>query len=93
MQKVMKGFILWIITCGIMTVSGSLFYCIPVPLAWDASVPGHCVNRSAVNYSVSGFNIVNDLFLLAIPVPFLLKLQLPKKQRVTLISVFACGFL
>jgi hypothetical protein len=92
-KKIMKGLIAWILACGIMSVSGSLFYCIPVRKAWDDSVEGHCSNRVIINYSVSGFNIVNDLFLLGIPVPFLLNLHLPKKQRVVLISVFACGFL
>lgn len=42
---------------------------------------------------MAGFNILNDIMLLIIPLPFLTKLQLPRKQRIILISVFACGLL
>ncbi|KAF4634265.1 hypothetical protein G7Y89_g3845 [Cudoniella acicularis] len=92
-QKIMKFMMFWITVCGIMSVSGSIFYCGPVAKAWDDSISGWCVDRTALNYSISGFNIVNDLALLLIPTSFLLKLQVPQKQRIVLISVFACGFL
>ena len=92
-QKIMKVLIGWILVCGIMSVSGSLFYCRPVPKAWDDSISGSCVNRSNLNYAIAGFNILNDVALLLIPVPFLLTLQIAKKQRIVLICVFACGAL
>lgn len=92
-QKIMKILIGWILVCGIMSVSGSLFYCRPIPKAWDDSIPGQCVNRSNLNYAIAGFNILNDVALLLIPVPFLLTLQIAKKQRIVLICVFACGAL
>lgn len=79
--------------CGIMSISASFFYCWPVPKAWDDSIPGRCVNRSNLNYAVAGFNILNDMFLVSIPFPFLIKLQVAQKQRVVLLSVFACGIM
>lgn len=91
--RVMKAAIVWVSVCGIMTFCAALFFCFPVSKAWDDSVPGWCVNRPALNYSVAGFNILNDIMLLIIPLPFLTKLQLPRKQRIILISVFACGLL
>ncbi|KAG6366958.1 hypothetical protein INS49_001139 [Diaporthe citri] len=89
--RIMKAAIVWVCACGIMSFCAALFFCFPVSKAWDDSVPGWCVNRPALNYSVAGFNIVNDIMLLIIPLPFLTKLQLPRKQRIILISVFACG--
>lgn len=83
----------WILVCGIMSVSGSLFYCSPPAKAWDESIDGWCVNRSNLNYAIAGFNILNDMLLLAIPAPFILRLHIPQKQRVVLTSIFACGFL
>lgn len=92
-KKIMKALIAWIIACGIMSVCGSLFYCFPVAKAWDDSLEGWCVNRSNLNYSIAGFNILNDMFLVSIPFPFLLKLQVAQKQRIVLLSVFACGLM
>ncbi|KAB5517004.1 putative integral membrane protein [Coniochaeta sp. 2T2.1] len=90
-KKIIKGLIGWISACGIMSISASFFYCSPVPKAWDDSIDGWCVDRSKLNYAIAGFNILNDIFLVSIPFPFLLKLQVAKKQRVVLLSVFACG--
>ncbi|KAG8167850.1 hypothetical protein KVR01_003539 [Diaporthe batatas] len=89
--RIMRAAIVWVCACGLMSFCAALFYCFPVSKAWDDSIPGWCVNRPALNYSVAGFNILNDIMLLIIPLPFLTKLQLPRKQRIILISVFACG--
>lgn len=92
-KKIMKALIGWIIVCGIMSISASFFYCSPVPKAWDDSIEGWCVNRSNLNYAIAGFNILNDMFLVSIPFPFLIKLQVAQKQRIVLLSVFACGLM
>ncbi|KAK2614529.1 hypothetical protein N8I77_001341 [Diaporthe amygdali] len=89
--RIMKAAILWVCACGIMSFCAALFFCFPIAKAWDDSLQGWCVDRPALNYSVAGFNIVNDLMLLIIPLPFLQKLQIPRKQRIILVSVFACG--
>jgi len=89
--KLIRCLIAWIIACGILSVSGSLFWCSPIAKAWDSPVDGWCVDRANLNYAISGFNIVNDLLLLSIPAPFIFRLQLPQKQRIVLYGVFACG--
>jgi hypothetical protein len=92
-RRVMKGLIAWIVICGIMTFCGSTFYCFPMGKAWDDSVEGWCVDRAKVYYCAAAFNVLNDIFLVAIPFPFLLRLQVAHKQRIVLLSVFACGVL
>ncbi|KAB5559607.1 putative integral membrane protein [Coniochaeta sp. 2T2.1] len=92
-RKVIKGLFLWIFACGIMTITGSAFYCFPAAKAWDDSIDGWCVNRAILYYCTSAFNILNDLFLMALPFPFLLTLHVARKHRVVLCSVFSCGAL
>lgn len=74
-----------------MTFCGSTFYCFPVAKAWDESIEGWCVDRAKIYYSAAAFNILNDIFLVAIPFPFLITLQVAQKQKIVLYSVFACG--
>jgi hypothetical protein len=44
-------------------------------------------------YAFSVFNLLSDLACLGLPMPVLVKLKLPKKQKVSLIFVFALGTL
>jgi predicted benzoate:H+ symporter BenE len=92
-RSVMKFILVWIVACGIMAVFASFFYCTPVAYAWDTSLNGTCLDRKPLNFSIASFNILNDLLLFAIPIPFLLTLQLVKRQRVLLLSVFSCAIL
>ncbi|KAB5585189.1 putative integral membrane protein [Coniochaeta sp. 2T2.1] len=79
--------------CGFMTITGPTFYCFPAAKAWNDSLDGWCVNRAILYYCTSAFNILNDVFLMALPFPFLLTLHLARKHRVVLCSVFSCGVL
>lgn len=63
----------------------------PVAKYWDDSIPGMCINRSNLHYALAGFNIVNDIALLAAPVPYLKGLQIPRRAKIVLMAVFACG--
>jgi hypothetical protein len=83
----------WVLVCGLFTVLSSLFYCVPVQKAWNVFEPGHCISNAPLNFTISSFNILNDLCLLAIPLFFLKNLQMNQKQRLVLMSIFACGFM
>lgn len=90
-QLKIKIMFAWILLCGMYTVLGCLFYCSPVKKAWDVFVPGTCMDRDVLHYTISALNILNDLLLIAVPLYFVLKLQIPKKQRLVLASIFSCG--
>ena len=92
-KNIIKVLIAWISACGIMTITGSAFYCFPAAKAWNDSIDGWCVNRAVLYYCTSAFNILNDLFLMALPFPFLLTLRVDQRNRVVLCSVFSCGLL
>jgi len=51
------------------------------------------MDRDVLHYTISSLNILNDLLLIAVPLYFVLKLQIPKKQRLALASIFSCGAL
>jgi hypothetical protein len=49
----------WILLWDIFSDSGSLFYCMEISKSWNVEGPGNCVNHNALNYAISGFNILN----------------------------------
>ena len=78
------------IVCFIVTLS----QCRPVHKFWAIppdSVEGYCINTTAFFYFTSGFNIITDIFILALPVPTLLKINRPKKEKIALLIIFGLG--
>lgn len=74
------------------TVFSAIFSCRPVEYFWNKSIPGgKCLSQWAVWFANAGVNIVTDVLVATLPLPFLNQLQLPKRQRIALMIVFALG--
>ncbi|KAL4903494.1 hypothetical protein BDW74DRAFT_168999 [Aspergillus multicolor] len=70
---------------------GRFLNCIPVARFWDPTLPGFCLSSKGLWFSNASMHIATDLAILVIPIPALVKLELPRKQKVALISIFAVG--
>ncbi|KAL1967975.1 hypothetical protein VTN77DRAFT_2392 [Rasamsonia byssochlamydoides] len=75
---------LWAVVSGYLN-------CIPVARFWDRSIPGNCLNFEALWFFNAAMNLLTDMVLLILPMPVLNSLQLPRKQRLALMGVFAVG--
>lgn len=68
------------------------FSCWPIPFFWDKAIHGgHCIDLLAFWFSLGGFNILTDMAVWILPMPVLKSLHLPRKQKLSLIAVFAVG--
>lgn len=76
---------------GLFCNLSSLITCWPIAKYWNDAIPGGCLDRSLLHYVLAGFNILNDIMLLASPLPFLKSLQIARRAKLVLIAVFACG--
>ncbi|EGX89699.1 hypothetical protein CCM_07951 [Cordyceps militaris CM01] len=75
-----------------------IFQCVPIRYQWDklehihdASVSGRCININAAAWVNSTFSVASDLWLLAIPMSQLHKLQLHWKKKVGAVLMFMAG--
>lgn len=86
-------------TIGYIAVSSTiitlinLFHCNPVRGGWDhdPALGAKCYDPSIFYYVYSSLNVVTDILLVVIPIPILLKLQLPPKVKIGLVVMFAGG--
>ncbi|OAX81314.1 hypothetical protein ACJ72_04349 [Emergomyces africanus] len=85
------GALVFIVLYGMWVVLGSFLICIPVKRFWDDTVEGNCMSRDGLWLSTAIVHIVTDIILLAMPMPILMRLNLPKRQRIALVLVFALG--
>ena len=87
------------ITLGLVLAGSSSFLtaaactCIPVAAFWRKDIHGTCIDTGVFWYAFSVWNLISDFACLALPLPVLLKLKLPKKQKISLIFVFTLGAL
>ncbi|KAL3419624.1 hypothetical protein PVAG01_08122 [Phlyctema vagabunda] len=76
---------------GAFIILTSMLTCIPVERFWDSTQPGHCMNRRPLWFAHAAFNVCTDFAIMLLPMPTLWALQLPRKQKVTLVTIFGIG--
>ncbi|GFF22535.1 hypothetical protein IFM61606_04101 [Aspergillus udagawae] len=76
---------------GSWTFISAWVTCVPVSKFWYPDKPGYCLNEKALWFSNSAIHIFTDILILVFPMPVLKNLQLPKRQRYALMTVFALG--
>lgn len=80
--------VLWLIGAELSTV----FQCRPVRAVYDITVKGHCFPQWKWQLATTVPSVIIDVFILLIPLPLLATLQVSKKRKLLLISVFICGY-
>ena len=85
---VIIGVILW--ACVQATLLGTS--CLPISILVP-STAGWCLDTLPIWYFSSAMSIATDILIFCIPLPSVLKLQLPMKQKVMVILIFCLGFL
>ncbi|KAJ5291235.1 hypothetical protein N7478_000486 [Penicillium angulare] len=84
------GAIVWLWALSI--VLESFLICQPIPYNWNPTIPGGgCGNRNAAFVVAGVLNMVTDLMVMALPIPYIIKLQLPVGRKVGLIVAFSLG--
>ncbi|KAF2182202.1 hypothetical protein K469DRAFT_637002 [Zopfia rhizophila CBS 207.26] len=78
---------LYTVTCVFLM----LFQCTPIRGYWDVSVKQSCINLRATLVSIAALNSVSDFLVYLWPAKPLWTIQLPLKQRLGLIFIFAIG--
>jgi len=81
-----------VVAYGLWNVVASVFSCYPIPYSWDKTIEGgKCQDKMALWFSIAALNITTDLAIFALPMPVFASLQLPRKQKMCLMLVFAVG--
>ncbi|KAK9774331.1 putative Integral membrane protein [Seiridium cardinale] len=68
-----------------------IFICNPVSKSWNITIPvteGSCINAVALYFATAIANIITDVMVMVLPIPLILKLQMPKWQKIGVMAVF-----
>ncbi|WDK12642.1 CFEM domain-containing protein [Colletotrichum graminicola] len=58
---------------------------------WDGKYPGYCIDLSAMTLSHASLNIAIDVWMLVLPATQIYKLNLQKRQKAGIMSMFGVG--
>lgn len=86
-------------TMGLLTVFFILCFsitaaqCNPAHKMWDVTltVPGKCINTTIFFYATSAFNIITDIWILALPIKTLRSINRPQHEKIALFAIFGIG--
>jgi hypothetical protein len=76
---------------GTWAVISAFLNCIPVAKFWDPTIQGSCLSKPGLWFSNASMHIATDLAILIIPIPALLAVDLPRKQKFALMFMFGLG--
>lgn len=69
-----------------------IFACKPIAKGWDVSITeGSCINRAGLYLATAIVNIITDIMCLVLPIPIVLKLQMPRIQKLGVLCMFGVG--
>ncbi|KAJ5787104.1 hypothetical protein N7457_002094 [Penicillium paradoxum] len=78
---------------GLSIILESFLICQPVEFNWNPMLPGGgCGNRNAAFVVAGVLNMVTDLMVMSLPIPYIWQLQLPIGRKVGLSMAFSLGF-
>lgn len=83
-----------LISCRMLAVIlGSLSICQPLAYNWDTTLDGHCGNSVTLWICTGVLNIVTDLVVLLLPMPYLYSLTMASYKKAVLMVTFGLGLL
>ncbi|KAJ4327041.1 hypothetical protein N0V84_002540 [Fusarium piperis] len=71
-----------------------IFSCKPIAMSWNVTITdGVCINRPSLYIATAVANIISDVILFFLPIPMVIKLQIPPRQKIGLVIIFGIGSL
>lgn len=78
---------------ALATILSGFFICRPFALNWDQTLDGSCGDQ-VLSYLITGsMNLVTDVVVLLLPLPYLWSLQLRLYKKLVLLATFSMGIL
>ncbi|KAK5996634.1 hypothetical protein PT974_01971 [Cladobotryum mycophilum] len=71
-----------------------IFACNPIAKSWDVRITGgECINRASLYIATAAVNIISDVIIFILPLPVIVRLQIPRRQKIGLLLIFVLGSL
>ncbi|KAJ5766089.1 uncharacterized protein N7511_003705 [Penicillium nucicola] len=84
----------FVVAWGVAAFIANTFQCWPVQYFWIKSIKGSCISGQTTLYTIIGaFSVVEDVLILALPLPIVWNLQMRLRDKIQLTFLFLMGCL
>lgn len=94
-RRLLWATVVFNVVSGIAFVVAGIVQCVPISFFWfrytDPGASGHCIDINAFGWSHAAVSIAVDVWLIAIPLSQLRKLQLHWKKKIAVALMFLLG--
>lgn len=81
-----------VVVYGVLGCISAGTICHPLEAFWDRTVKGECRPESYM-WAAIALHIATDFLIFLLPMPVVFRMSVPRAQRVSLLLVFALGFM
>ncbi|KAA6408501.1 MAG: integral membrane [Lasallia pustulata] len=81
----------FVISYAISSIAATILQCHPIERVFNHKLDGKCINLTVFWYCNAAASILSDCLILALPMPLITSLHLPRRQKYGLMMVFALG--
>lgn len=82
---------LFIILWNVGDIIGGFLMCRPLAKNWNAAIPGTCGSQPDYYFSMGVINIITDIFLIALPMPYLYRLRMEWRKKILAMALLSIG--
>lgn len=92
-RRVVYGSIAFMVVAAIAFMLPMAMQCLPLHDTWNFQPGGRqrCLDAPLLGFITTTTNAITDLYVLALPLPLIWKLQLPTRKKIGVIATFASG--
>ena len=85
--------LLFVIGSSIGLTFATTFPCKPLKASWNPLIQGQCIDRAATYKATASFGLAADVYIIILPIPTVVGLSMPLRQKIGIVLVFAVGLL
>ncbi|KAJ3580176.1 hypothetical protein NPX13_g389 [Xylaria arbuscula] len=82
---------LFVIGYSLSAVLVNLLHCIPIEYNWDMTIKGHCFDTGIEPVFLAVLNVVTDVAILVLPLPYIWRLHSGLRSKLQLTAIFSFG--
>ncbi|KAK4234454.1 hypothetical protein C8A03DRAFT_18650 [Achaetomium macrosporum] len=81
-----------VIITNLWGTAAALTYCIPLEATWNPNVVASFCQPETAWWVHTGFVLATDIVIAILPIPIVVPLKLPRRQKLAVVCIFAVGF-
>jgi hypothetical protein len=80
-----------IICWNVGDIIAGLLICRPIAKNWDFTLDGTCGSQPNFYFAMGVINLITDAVIIALPIPYLLRLRLAMRKKILAIGLLSIG--